>query len=172
MKDPNLEPNLALEVEPAGDPINVAVGHCSLLCSCAAVESTGYPITVAVGHCSLLCSSAAVQDRLDKELERNLALRVEPGETADSFVVSGRGMMHLGILIENMRREGFEFEIGPPKVCTRVDWGVRERAGWHVWCVCECGWLVWRGVVCMLGILCANGQVIACPLYERCACVG
>uniref|UniRef100_A0A7S3RAJ0 Elongation factor Tu, chloroplastic n=1 Tax=Dunaliella tertiolecta TaxID=3047 RepID=A0A7S3RAJ0_DUNTE len=57
-----------------------------------------------------------LKDRLDKELERNLALRVEAGESADSFVVSGRGMMHLGILIENMRREGFEFEIGPPKV--------------------------------------------------------
>lgn len=44
------------------------------------------------------------------------ALRVEPGETADAFVVSGRGALHLGILIENMRREGYEFEIGPPKV--------------------------------------------------------
>lgn len=52
-----------------------------------------------------------------------MALKVEPGETADSFVVSGRGMMHLGILIENMRREGFEFEIGPPKV--RVFWTMK-----------------------------------------------
>lgn len=41
---------------------------------------------------------------------------MEPGETSDSFVVSGRGTLHLGILIENMRREGYEFEIGPPKV--------------------------------------------------------
>jgi predicted membrane GTPase involved in stress response len=52
----------------------------------------------------------------DSELERNLALRVEPGDTADAFVVSGRGTLHLGILIESMRREGYEFEIGPPKV--------------------------------------------------------
>jgi GTP-binding protein len=52
-----------------------------------------------------------------RELERNLAMRVEPGETADAFVVSGRGTLHLGILIESMRREGYEFEIGPPKVC-------------------------------------------------------
>ena len=44
-------------------------------------------------------------------------MRVEPGETADAFVVSGRGTLHLGILIESMRREGYEFEIGPPKVC-------------------------------------------------------
>lgn len=42
-----------------------------------------------------------------------------PGETADSFIVAGRGTLHLGILIENMRREGFEFEIGPPKVITK-----------------------------------------------------
>jgi len=64
-------------------------------------------------------TSRNLKDRLDRELERNLALRVEPGETADAFVVSGRGTLHLGILIENMRREGYEFEIGPPKVITR-----------------------------------------------------
>jgi hypothetical protein len=57
-----------------------------------------------------------IKDRLDRELERNLALRVEPGETADSFTVSGRGTLHIAILIENMRREGFEFAVGPPKV--------------------------------------------------------
>mmetsp|Transcript_3232 Transcript_3232/g.7093 ORF Transcript_3232/g.7093 Transcript_3232/m.7093 type:complete len:688 (-) Transcript_3232:619-2682(-) len=64
-------------------------------------------------------TSRNLKERLERELERNLALRVEPGETADSFVVSGRGTLHLGILIENMRREGYEFEIGPPKVITR-----------------------------------------------------
>eukprot|EP00882_Tetradesmus_deserticola_P000261 GHRQ01000288.1.p1 GENE.GHRQ01000288.1~~GHRQ01000288.1.p1 ORF type:complete len:685 (+),score=335.85 GHRQ01000288.1:559-2613(+) len=64
-------------------------------------------------------TSRNIRDRLDRELERNLAMRVEPGETADAFVVSGRGTLHLGILIESMRREGYEFEIGPPKVITR-----------------------------------------------------
>jgi GTP-binding protein len=64
-------------------------------------------------------TSRNIKDRLDRELERNLAMRVEPGETADAFVVSGRGTLHLGILIESMRREGYEFEIGPPKVITR-----------------------------------------------------
>lgn len=44
-----------------------------------------------------------IKERLEKELERNLALRVEPGETADSFIVSGRGALHISILIENMR---------------------------------------------------------------------
>jgi GTP-binding protein len=66
-------------------------------------------------------TSRNLRERLDRELERNLAMRVEQGETADAFVVSGRGTLHLGILIENMRREGYEFEIGPPKVITRTD---------------------------------------------------
>jgi GTP-binding protein len=64
-------------------------------------------------------TSRNLKERLDRELERNLALRVNPGETADAFIVSGRGALHLGILIENMRREGYEFEIGPPKVITK-----------------------------------------------------
>ena len=46
---------------------------------------------------------------------------MEPGDTADTFIVKGRGMLHLGILIENMRREGYEFQIGPPKVIIKTD---------------------------------------------------
>jgi GTP-binding protein len=65
-------------------------------------------------------TSRNIKDRLARELERNLALRVEPGETADQFVVSGRGALHISILIENMRREGFEFAVGPPKVITKL----------------------------------------------------
>lgn len=66
-------------------------------------------------------TSRNLKDRLQRELERNLALRVEPGEGAESFEVSGRGALHLGILMENMRREGYEFSVGPPKVITRRD---------------------------------------------------
>ncbi|KAL4446235.1 hypothetical protein ABPG77_003042 [Micractinium sp. CCAP 211/92] len=66
-------------------------------------------------------TSRNLKDRLERELERNLALRVEPGEGAESFEVSGRGSLHLGILMENMRREGYEFEVGPPKVITKSD---------------------------------------------------
>ena len=65
-------------------------------------------------------TSRNLKERLDRELERNLALRVEPGDSADQFVVSGRGQLHISILIENMRREGFEFAVGPPRVITRV----------------------------------------------------
>ncbi|KAL6784289.1 EFG12 [Auxenochlorella protothecoides x Auxenochlorella symbiontica] len=73
------------------------------------------------GHEGKFVTSRNLKDRLERELERNLALRVEPGTGAESFEVSGRGALHLGILMENMRREGFEFAVGPPKVITRTD---------------------------------------------------
>ncbi len=61
-------------------------------------------------------TSRQVGDRLQKELQSNVALRVEPGESPEQFEVSGRGLMHLGVLIETMRREGFELQIGMPRV--------------------------------------------------------
>ncbi|MCB0854926.1 MAG: translational GTPase TypA, partial [Bacteroidetes bacterium] len=61
-------------------------------------------------------TSRHVKERLEKELERNLALRVEPTDSADSFNVFGRGVLHLSILIETMRREGYELQVGQPQV--------------------------------------------------------
>ncbi|MAX23649.1 MAG: translational GTPase TypA [Phycisphaeraceae bacterium] len=61
-------------------------------------------------------TSRQIKDRLDKELRSNVALRVAQGESPEEFAVSGRGLMHLGILIENMRREGFELSAGKPRV--------------------------------------------------------
>ena len=61
-------------------------------------------------------TSRHLKDRLDRELEKNLALRVQPGESADSFLVFGRGILHLSILIETMRREGYELQVGQPRV--------------------------------------------------------
>jgi GTP-binding protein len=62
-----------------------------------------------------------LKNRLERELLSNLALRVDTGEGEGSFVVSGRGELHLGILIETMRREGFELEVGKPKVIMHRD---------------------------------------------------
>ena len=64
-------------------------------------------------------TSRQVRDRLFRELETNVALRVEETEEADKFAVAGRGELHLGILIENMRREGFEFQVSQPQVIYR-----------------------------------------------------
>lgn len=60
-----------------------------------------------------------IRDRLNRELLRDVSLRVSDGDTADSFIVCGRGEMHLSILIENMRREGYEFQVSTPKVLMR-----------------------------------------------------
>jgi len=70
-------------------------------------------------------TSRHIKDRLDKELEKNLALRVKPGVNADSFVVYGRGVLHLSVLIETMRREGFELQVGQPKVLDKTIGGKR-----------------------------------------------
>ena len=70
-------------------------------------------------------TSRHIKDRLDSELERNLALRVEQGLNADSFVVFGRGVLHLSVLIETMRREGYELQVGQPKVIIKEIDGVK-----------------------------------------------
>ncbi len=64
-------------------------------------------------------TSRQLRDRLMRELETNVALRVEPTDSPDRFSVSGRGELHLGILIENMRREGYEFQVSQPQVIFR-----------------------------------------------------
>ncbi len=69
-------------------------------------------------------TSRQLRDRLQRELLRDVSLRVADGETADSFVVCGRGEMHLSILIENMRREGYEFQVSTPKVLMKEIDGV------------------------------------------------
>ena len=72
-------------------------------------------------------TSRHLRDRLLKETEKNLALRVEDTDSADSFLVFGRGILHLGILIETMRREGFELTIGQPQVLVKEIGGKKHE---------------------------------------------
>ena len=69
-------------------------------------------------------TSRQISDRLQRELRSNLALRVEAGDSAEEFKVSGRGLLHLGILLENMRREGYELTVGRPQVIKKTIDGV------------------------------------------------
>ena len=71
------------------------------------------------GRAGKFLTSRHIRDRLEREMQSNVSLRVEPGHTPEEFHVSGRGMLHLSILIENMRREGFELAVGKPKVIFR-----------------------------------------------------
>jgi GTP-binding protein len=72
-------------------------------------------------------TSRHVRERLEKELEKNLAMRMEETDSADSFMVFGRGVLHLSILIETMRREGYEVQIGQPKVIIKEVDGVKHE---------------------------------------------
>ncbi len=71
------------------------------------------------GRSGKFMTSRHVRDRLEKEMQSNVALRAEPGHTPEEFHVFGRGLLHLSVLIENMRREGFELAVGKPKVIYR-----------------------------------------------------
>ncbi len=77
-------------------------------------------------------TSRNLKDRLALELQYNVALRVEPGDSADKFVVSGRGELHLGVLIETMRREGYELGVSKPEVILKNEDGVIKEPYEHL----------------------------------------
>jgi len=79
------------------------------------------------------CTSRNLRERLAKELENDVALRVEPGQSAEEFVVSGRGELHLAILIEKMRREGYELQVSRPEVIYKEENGKTLEPAEDVW---------------------------------------
>ena len=73
------------------------------------------------------CTSRHINERLEKELQKDLALRVEQGADTDRWIVSGRGVLHLSVLVETMRREGYELQVGQPQVIYHESDGVRHE---------------------------------------------
>ena len=73
------------------------------------------------------CTSRHINERLEKELQKDLALRVEQGADTDRWIVSGRGVLHLSVLVETMRREGYELQVGQPQVIYHEVDGVRHE---------------------------------------------
>ncbi len=79
------------------------------------------------------CTSRNLRERLFKELDNDVALRVEESDASDKFLVSGRGELHLAILIEKMRREGYEFQVSKPEVIFKEENGVTSEPAEDVW---------------------------------------
>lgn len=84
------------------------------------------------GRDGKLLTSRQIKERLERELKTNVALRVEPTDSPDAFKVSGRGQLHLGILMENMRREGFELQVSAPEVIYKKIDGVLNEPIEHL----------------------------------------
>ncbi len=79
------------------------------------------------------CTSRNLKDRLEKELDNDVALQVEQGKSTDEFVVSGRGELHLAIIIEKMRREGYELQVSKPEVIFKEENGKTMEPAEDVW---------------------------------------
>ena len=79
------------------------------------------------------CTSRNLKERLEKELDNDVALEVRPGKSPDEFIVSGRGELHLGILIEKMRREGYELQVSRPEVIFKEEGGKVLEPAEDVW---------------------------------------
>lgn len=79
------------------------------------------------------CTLRNLKERLEKELDNDVAMEVAPGKSSDEFIVSGRGELHLGILIEKMRREGYEFQVSKPEAVLKEENGKILEPAENVW---------------------------------------
>jgi len=79
------------------------------------------------------CTSRNIKERLEKELMNDVALEMEAGQSAEKFIISGRGELHLAILIEKMRREGYEFQVSKPEVIFKEENGQLSEPAEDVW---------------------------------------
>lgn len=79
------------------------------------------------------CTSRNLKERLEKEIDNDVALQVLPGKSPDEFIVNGRGELHLGILIEKMRREGYELQVSKPEVIMKEENGKTMEPAEDVW---------------------------------------
>ena len=126
-----------VDVAEAGDVVAVVgLGSVDIGDTIASAESPGALPRIEVGEPTLsmlftvndspltgegdYLTSRHLKERLDRELQSNVALKVEPTEERDSFTVSGRGLLHLSVLIETMRREGYELAVGKPEVIVKT----------------------------------------------------
>ncbi len=117
------------------EPVTIGTTLCDVAnpapCPYVKIDEPTVSITIGVndspfsGKEGKLLTSRQIRDRLEKELKTNVALRVEETDSADAFKVSGRGQLHLGILVETMRREGFEIQISAPEVIYKTIDGVK-----------------------------------------------
>ncbi|OGB97555.1 GTP-binding protein TypA [candidate division TM6 bacterium RIFCSPHIGHO2_12_FULL_36_22] len=119
------------------DPIKINTTLCNvdkpLPCKYVAIDEPTLVMYLSVnnspfnGREGKLLTSRQIKERLEKELETNVALRVEPTDSPESFKLSGRGQLHLGILVENMRREGFELQLSAPEVIYKTINGAKHE---------------------------------------------
>jgi GTP-binding protein len=115
-------PSIGTTLCDVGNPLPLPYTHVDEPTMCMYISVNSSPFC---GREGTILTSRHIKTRLEKEMRTNIALRVEPTASPESFKVFGRGQMHLGVLLENMRREGFEIQVSAPEVLYKIIDGVK-----------------------------------------------